>query len=156
MWDAAYGILAGSVSPNALHIVCCPKRRYLHRYSYFIRHIVSADCCMEPKWVMTPLNQNTKQFEILTWVFWTALNSYCTNLIAGQNICVGPPGGYGNFSTISGATVTQTAQYATTTASRPTPVASGTTLDCGRYYLVQPVCWFSQAWAFFLLRLKVC
>jgi len=34
--------------------------------------------------------------------------------------------------------VTQTAQYATATVSRPSPAASGTTLDCGKYYLVQP------------------
>lgn len=67
------------------------------------------------------------------------IDAYCTNLISGQNICVGPPGGYGNFSTIAGATVTQTAQYATTTAARPTPVASGTTQSCGKYYQVESV-----------------
>jgi hypothetical protein len=68
-----------------------------------------------------------------------ALDNYCTNLIAGQNICVGPPGGFQNFTTIAGASVTQTALYATTTAARPSPVASGTTPRCGKYYLVQAV-----------------
>ncbi|KXH40215.1 LysM domain-containing protein [Colletotrichum simmondsii] len=62
---------------------------------------------------------------------------YCTNLIAGQNICVGPPGGVLNFTTIPGATVTKTAIYATATADRPAPVASGTTTKCGKYYKVQ-------------------
>jgi hypothetical protein len=68
-----------------------------------------------------------------------ALDNYCTNLIAGQNICVGPPGGFQDFTTIAGASVTQTALYATTTAARPSPVASGTTPHCGKYYQVQTV-----------------
>ncbi|KAJ1323424.1 peptidoglycan DL-endopeptidase LytF [Microdochium nivale] len=65
------------------------------------------------------------------------INSYCTNLIAGHNICVGPPGGDATFTTVPGATATQTAPYATTTAARPTPVAVGTTPKCGKYYQVQ-------------------
>ncbi|KXH53174.1 LysM domain-containing protein [Colletotrichum nymphaeae SA-01] len=65
------------------------------------------------------------------------VDSYCTNMIAGQNICVGPPGGVLNFTTIPGATVTKTAIYATATADRPAPVASGTTTKCGKYYKVQ-------------------
>jgi hypothetical protein len=69
-----------------------------------------------------------------------AINDYCTNLIAGQNIYVGPPGGYQNYTTIAGASVTQTAQFAASTTARPSPVATGTTPRCGKYYLVQPVC----------------
>lgn len=67
------------------------------------------------------------------------INPYCTNLLVGHNICVGPPGGIANFTTVPGATATQTDLYATETASRPTPVAEGTTTKCGKYYLVQPV-----------------
>ncbi|KAH8649260.1 hypothetical protein BX600DRAFT_554788 [Xylariales sp. PMI_506] len=82
-------------------------------------------------------NASATSFQQL--VAWNpTINNYCTNLIAGQNICIGPPGGYANFTTIAGATVTQTAIYATTTTSRPSPVASGTTLNCGKYYLVEP------------------
>ncbi|KAL3433375.1 hypothetical protein BDV09DRAFT_186749 [Aspergillus tetrazonus] len=66
------------------------------------------------------------------------INPYCTNLLVGHNICVGPPGGIANFTTVPGATATQTDLYATETASRPTPVAEGTTTKCGKYYLVQP------------------
>ncbi|MCJ1435514.1 hypothetical protein MMC27_004888 [Xylographa pallens] len=62
------------------------------------------------------------------------LGSFCTNLLAGQDICVSPPGGVQNLTTIAGATVTQTAIYATATTLRPSPVASGTTVDCGKYY----------------------
>jgi hypothetical protein len=43
------------------------------------------------------------------------------------------------FTTVPGATATQTAIYATATAARPSPVAEGTTTKCGKYYLVQPV-----------------
>ena len=43
------------------------------------------------------------------------------------------------LSVIAGATVTQTAVYAATTVARPSPVASGTTKDCGKYYVVQYV-----------------
>ncbi|RYP37881.1 hypothetical protein DL767_002753 [Monosporascus sp. MG133] len=66
------------------------------------------------------------------------INPYCTNLLVDHNVCVGPPGGVVNFTTVPGATGTQTAIYATTTAARPTPVAEGTTTKCGKYYLVQP------------------
>ncbi|KAL4812080.1 hypothetical protein BDW67DRAFT_179034 [Aspergillus spinulosporus] len=66
------------------------------------------------------------------------INPYCTNLLVDHNICVGPPGGIAIFTTVPGATATQTDLYATETAARPTPVAEGTTTKCGKYYLVQP------------------
>ncbi|KAI3538239.1 hypothetical protein CSPX01_09594 [Colletotrichum filicis] len=78
---------------------------------------------------------NTTYQQVIAWN--PTVDSYCTNLIAGQNICVGPPGGVLNFTTIPGATVTKTAIYATATADRPAPVASGTTTKCGKYYKVQ-------------------
>ena len=66
------------------------------------------------------------------------LDNFCTNLIAGESICISPPGGVPSLTTIPGNTVTQTAIYGTTTTARPSPVASGTTLNCAKYYLVQP------------------
>jgi LysM repeat protein len=83
-------------------------------------------------------NATTTTFQQL--VAWNPfLDSYCTNLLAGQNICASPPGGAPTLTTIVGATVTQTAIYATATVSRPSSVAPGTTIDCGRYYDVQLV-----------------
>ncbi|RMZ76519.1 hypothetical protein DV738_g4882, partial [Chaetothyriales sp. CBS 135597] len=65
------------------------------------------------------------------------LDNYCSNLIAGESICVSPPGGAPNLTTIAGNTATQTAVYGSTTAPRPSPVATGTTQNCAKYYLVQ-------------------
>lgn len=67
------------------------------------------------------------------------LNTYCTNLIAGQDICVSPPGGAVSLTTIPGAQPTQTGIYASTTVAPPGPAASGTTRNCGKWYIVQPV-----------------
>lgn len=66
------------------------------------------------------------------------LDNFCTNLIAGESICVSPPGGVVSLTTIPGNTVTQTAIYGTSTASRPSPVPTDTTRNCAKYYLVQP------------------
>ncbi|KAI1166824.1 hypothetical protein F5B18DRAFT_676807 [Nemania serpens] len=66
------------------------------------------------------------------------LNTYCTNLIAGQDICVSPPGGAVSLTTIPGAQPTQTGIYASTTVAPPGPAASGTTRNCGKWYIVQP------------------
>ncbi|RYP60326.1 hypothetical protein DL769_008158 [Monosporascus sp. CRB-8-3] len=79
---------------------------------------------------------STSYQQIVAWN--PIINPYCTNLLVDHNICVGPPGGVANFTTVPGATATQTAIYATATAARPTPVAEGTTSKCGKYYLVQP------------------
>jgi LysM repeat protein len=65
------------------------------------------------------------------------INVYCTNLILGQNVCVSPPGGLYNATTIVGSIPTQTAIYATTTVAAPGPTAHGTTANCGKYYQVQ-------------------
>ncbi|KAM5436537.1 hypothetical protein MferCBS31731_005815 [Microsporum ferrugineum] len=73
--------------------------------------------------------------EIVSWN--PLIDSYCTNLVVDQNICIGPPGGYQDFTTVPGASATKTAIYATTTASRPASVASGTTAKCGKYYEAQ-------------------
>uniref|UniRef100_A0A093VSX0 Lysozyme n=2 Tax=Talaromyces marneffei PM1 TaxID=1077442 RepID=A0A093VSX0_TALMA len=43
---------------------------------------------------------NTMFQKLVAWN--PALGSYCTNLLSGQNICVSPPGGVQNLTTISG------------------------------------------------------
>ncbi len=64
------------------------------------------------------------------------LNSDCSNLLAGTNICVSQSGPTYTPTTIPGATVTQTNAYATTTIAAPGPTPFGTTADCGKYYQV--------------------
>ena len=59
------------------------------------------------------------------------------------------------LSVIAGATVTQTAVYATKTIPRPSPVASGTTKDCGKYYVVQYVSRSSPLYLFVLVHVDV-
>jgi LysM repeat protein len=55
------------------------------------------------------------------------INPTCTNLIAGNNICLTLPGGeVYNGTTIAGATPTQTGSYATATVTPPGSVAYGT------------------------------
>jgi LysM repeat protein len=93
--------------------------------------VQSGDTCVEIADKFTTSFQ-----QLITWN--PTINSYCTNLIAGHNLCVGPPGGFVDFTTVPGATGTQTAIYATETASRPSPVAEGTTPKCGKYYLIHP------------------
>lgn len=65
------------------------------------------------------------------------INTYCTNLVAGQEVCIGQTGETWNGTTIAGATATQTAVYATATVPAPSNLAYGTTTQCGRYYVVQ-------------------
>ncbi|OQE12254.1 hypothetical protein PENVUL_c001G06580 [Penicillium vulpinum] len=65
------------------------------------------------------------------------INSYCTNLIADQEVCVGQAGEVWTGTTIPGASTTQIGVYATTTVAAPSNLAYGTTTDCGKYYDVQ-------------------
>ena len=54
-------------------------------------------------------------------------NPSCSNLLAGATVCVGIPGFQNwNGTTIAGATVTQTLQYATATVAPPGATAAGT------------------------------
>lgn len=62
------------------------------------------------------------------------INSQCTNLIAGVNYCVGPPPA--TRTRVRRAIPTH---YADAAIPAPTPVASGTTHNCGQYYKVQMV-----------------
>ncbi|KAE9375150.1 carbohydrate-binding module family 50 protein [Stipitochalara longipes BDJ] len=63
-----------------------------------------------------------------------ALNPGCSNLYAGTTICISPPGGIWNGTTIAGASPTQLSPYATTTVTPPGPTPFGTTSQCGAYY----------------------
>ncbi|KAF7507847.1 hypothetical protein GJ744_010011 [Endocarpon pusillum] len=66
-----------------------------------------------------------------------SINSDCSNLISGTNICVSLPGELYNGTVIPGATVTQTAIFATATAAIPSNAAPGSTRKCGKWYTVQ-------------------
>ncbi|GAA91092.1 carbohydrate-binding module family 50 protein [Aspergillus luchuensis CBS 106.47] len=65
------------------------------------------------------------------------INSYCSNPIAGQAVCVGQAGSTWTGTTIPGASATQNGVYATTTVAAPSNLAYGTTTNCGQYYVVQ-------------------
>ena len=65
------------------------------------------------------------------------INSQCTNLLSGVNVCLSPAAGTYTPTTIAGATVTQTGVYATATITPPSPTPFGTTSQCGRYYEAQ-------------------
>jgi hypothetical protein len=80
--------------------------------------VQSGDTCVSISGVY-----NISFTQLLSWN--PTINGACTNLIAGQNICVGLPGAQYNGTVIPGATVTQTAIYATTTVQPPGPVGSG-------------------------------
>ena len=63
-----------------------------------------------------------------------SLNSDCSDLISGENICISPVVGIYIPTTINGATVTQTGSYASATISPPGSIPHGTTTQCGKYY----------------------
>ena len=63
-----------------------------------------------------------------------ALNPGCSNITPGSMICVSPPGGTYNGTTIVGASPTQLSLYALTTVTPPGPTAYGTTPYCGAFY----------------------
>ncbi|KAL8671163.1 MAG: hypothetical protein Q9168_004340 [Polycauliona sp. 1 TL-2023] len=65
------------------------------------------------------------------------INSQCSNLLSGVNVCVSPAAGAYTPTTIAGATVTQVGVYATATVMPPSPTPFGTTAQCGRYYQAQ-------------------
>ncbi|KAL8694818.1 MAG: hypothetical protein Q9218_000577 [Villophora microphyllina] len=67
-----------------------------------------------------------------------SINSQCTNLLSGTNVCLSLPGTTYTGTTIAGATVTKTDIYASATIAPPSNIASGTTRKCGKYYQVQP------------------
>ncbi|KAL0950101.1 hypothetical protein HGRIS_010102 [Hohenbuehelia grisea] len=65
------------------------------------------------------------------------LDPYCSNLIAGVNICIRTPGAA--FTPISSAAVgIPTGTLITTAMPAPTNTAPGAPTDCGRWYVVQP------------------
>ncbi|OOF93376.1 carbohydrate-binding module family 50 protein, partial [Aspergillus carbonarius ITEM 5010] len=81
---------------------------------------------------------NTTGISFVQFTSWNpTINSYCTNLIAGQEVCVGQAGATWTGTTIPGVSATQTGVYATTTVPVPSNLAYDTTTDCGRYYVVQ-------------------
>lgn len=66
------------------------------------------------------------------------LNSDCTNLLSGTNICLSPTAGVYTPTTIAGATATRTGTYAISTVAAAGPTPYGTTVNCGGFYKVKP------------------
>lgn len=66
-----------------------------------------------------------------------SVNNDCSNLLSGTNICIGLPGPTWNGTTIAGATVTKTDEFAPSRTAIPTNAALGTTRKCGKWYNVQ-------------------
>ena len=65
------------------------------------------------------------------------LDSACDRLFSGVNICVSNAAGIYTPTTIAGATATATSIYASSTVTPPGPVATGTTRNCGKYYMAE-------------------
>ena len=61
----------------------------------------------------------------------------CANL-SSVNICLSNSAGIYTPTVIAGATVTPTNIYASTTVAPPGPVATGTTRNCGKYFMARP------------------
>ncbi|XWW92082.1 hypothetical protein V2A60_000004 [Cordyceps javanica] len=79
--------------------------------------------------------QNLTLTQLMSWNAF--ISPGCTNLLAGDSLCISQPGVVWNGTAIPYATATQTAVYATTTVHAPGPIPSGTTKQCGRYYEVK-------------------
>ncbi|KAJ5588344.1 hypothetical protein N7537_011022 [Penicillium hordei] len=122
-----YGVSTGTlIAINDLYVDCANLGVLCIPPQCTTYNVESGDTCN-----MIANNTSTSFQQLVAWN--PSLGSYCTNLLSRENICVSPPGGVQNLTTIAGATATQTGIYATTTASRPSPVATGTKLDCGKY-----------------------
>ncbi|KAG9123113.1 hypothetical protein FRC07_000216, partial [Ceratobasidium sp. 392] len=72
--------------------------------------------------------------QLLNWN--PTIDPYCSNLVAGTNICVSAPGGYFSPNPTTGAIPTGT--LITTATPAPTGTAPGAPTNCGRWYVVQP------------------
>ncbi|KAL4971932.1 hypothetical protein BDW66DRAFT_163288 [Aspergillus desertorum] len=67
------------------------------------------------------------------------LNSDCTNLQAGDEVCVASPALPPTTTTsVAASTTLQKRGYATSVVEPPGPVPRGTTKNCGQYYEVKP------------------
>ncbi|TPX08542.1 uncharacterized protein E0L32_010029 [Thyridium curvatum] len=80
-------------------------------------------------------SQNLTLTQLLSWNAF--ISPACTNLIAGDSLCVSQPGVVYTGTAIPDATATQTGVYATATVAPPGPVPHGTTAQCGKYYGVK-------------------
>ncbi|KAL4916430.1 hypothetical protein BDW62DRAFT_106230 [Aspergillus aurantiobrunneus] len=65
------------------------------------------------------------------------LNSECTNLLAGDEVCIAEPSTFPTPTTTASTTAIRTSGYSTETVPPPGPVPRGTTSKCGEYYQVK-------------------
>ncbi|KAL4995513.1 hypothetical protein BDV10DRAFT_188040 [Aspergillus recurvatus] len=66
------------------------------------------------------------------------INPECTNLQAGDEVCVAPPAPVPTTTYVATPTTLQKRGYATSIVEPPGPVPRGTTKNCGQYYEVKP------------------
>ncbi|KAJ8105711.1 hypothetical protein OPT61_g10015 [Boeremia exigua] len=132
------------ITMNSLRLDCTNlqlgQRRHLRRYCEAVLGPVSPAYRLEPEYVLPQSDGSATLESALTRCRVSQQQSTRTVPTSSltRTSASGPPGGEATFTTVPGATVTQTAIYATATAARPSPVAEGTTTKCGKYYLVQP------------------
>ncbi|RDW68879.1 uncharacterized protein DSM5745_08639 [Aspergillus mulundensis] len=82
------------------------------------------------------VEQNLLTYEqLLEWNSY--LDSGCTNLLAGDEVCVSPPAPLPSPTTSPAPSTLQKRVYATSIVDPPGPVPRGTTKNCGQYYEVK-------------------
>ncbi|KAJ5295310.1 LysM domain protein, partial [Penicillium antarcticum] len=103
-------------------ILCLPDTCQLYT-------IQSGDICMAIV--------NAYDITLIQLLSWNSfINAGCSNLLAGDQVCIQQPSPVWTGTTIAGATATKTGVYATTTVAAPGSVAHDTTTKCGKYYQV--------------------
>jgi hypothetical protein len=76
---------------------------------------------------------NANDITLIQLLSWNSfINAGCSNLLAGDQVCIQQPGPVWTGTTIAGATATKTGVYATTTVAAPGSVAHDTTTKCGK------------------------
>ena len=109
--EVLYGRLRTDINLPAGQSLCLPQ-------SCTIYTIQSNDTCYG-----IANNANITYTQLLSWN--PTINGYCSNLLTGQNICVGQPGTVWTGTTIAGATATKTDVCASATIAPPGPTAHG-------------------------------
>ncbi|KAG8788553.1 hypothetical protein FRC12_014433 [Ceratobasidium sp. 428] len=118
-------ILPGCTSIQVGQVLCLP----LTCQTYTVK---SGDTCNS---IVAAQGSEVTYAQLLNWN--PTLDPYCTNLIAGVNICVRTPGGaFAPSSSAAGGIATGT--LITTATPAPTGTAPGAPTNCGRWYIVQP------------------
>ncbi|GAB1527684.1 hypothetical protein RhiTH_010872 [Rhizoctonia solani] len=118
-------ILPGCTSIQVGQVLCLPSACQTYK-------VKSGDTCQS---IIAAQGAEVTLAQLLNWN--PSLDPYCSNLVAGVNICVRTPGGaYSPVS--SAASGIPTGTLITTATPAPTGTAPGAPTNCGRWYVVQP------------------